>query len=81
MKEPSLSEAARAKLRDALERVLASLTPDERRVLETRFGIGRETQFSLADVEREFAVTRERIRQIEARARRQLGDDPPDGAA
>ncbi len=59
-------------LRDTTTRVLASLTPREERVLRMRFGIGMNTDHTLEEVGQQFAVTRERIRQIEAKALRKL---------
>ncbi len=53
-------------------RVLASLTPREERVLRMRFGIGMNTDHTLEEVGQQFSVTRERIRQIEAKALRKL---------
>ena len=57
---------------DQLTRVLASLTPREERVLRMRFGIGMNTDHTLEEVGQQFSVTRERIRQIEAKALRKL---------
>ena len=69
----SRSEAATlANLRDATTRVLATLTPREERVLRMRFGIGMNTDHTLEEVGQQFSVTRERIRQIEAKALRKL---------
>ena len=59
-------------LRDAMGRILASLTPREERVLRMRFGIGMASDHTLEEVGQQFAVTRERIRQIEAKALRKL---------
>ena len=56
----------------ATTRVLASLTPREERVLRMRFGIGMNTDHTLEEVGQQFSVTRERIRQIEAKALRKL---------
>lgn len=64
--------AIHANLRDTTTRVLASLTPREERVLRMRFGIGMNTDHTLEEVGQQFAVTRERIRQIEAKALRKL---------
>jgi len=64
--------AIQANLRDTTTRVLASLTPREERVLRMRFGIGMNTDHTLEEVGQQFAVTRERIRQIEAKALRKL---------
>jgi RNA polymerase primary sigma factor len=59
-------------LRSTTTRVLASLTPREERVLRMRFGIGMNTDHTLEEVGQQFSVTRERIRQIEAKALRKL---------
>ena len=59
-------------LRETTTRVLASLTPREERVLRMRFGIGMNTDHTLEEVGQQFSVTRERIRQIEAKALRKL---------
>ena len=59
-------------LRETCTRVLASLTPREERVLRMRFGIGMNTDHTLEEVGQQFSVTRERIRQIEAKALRKL---------
>jgi len=64
--------AVHANLRETTTRVLASLTPREERVLRMRFGIGMNTDHTLEEVGQQFAVTRERIRQIEAKALRKL---------
>jgi RNA polymerase primary sigma factor len=64
--------AARASLREAAARVLSDLTPREERILRMRFGIGMNTDHTLEEVGRTFNVTRERIRQIEAKALRKL---------
>jgi RNA polymerase primary sigma factor len=61
-----------ANLRETCTRVLASLTPREERVLRMRFGIGMNTDHTLEEVGQQFSVTRERIRQIEAKALRKL---------
>jgi len=61
-----------ANLREITTRVLASLTPREERVLRMRFGIGMNTDHTLEEVGQQFSVTRERIRQIEAKALRKL---------
>jgi RNA polymerase sigma factor (sigma-70 family) len=58
--------------RETTTRVLASLTPREERVLRMRFGIGMNTDHTLEEVGQQFSVTRERIRQIEAKALRKL---------
>lgn len=60
--------AARAGLRDAAGKVLGDLTPREERILRMRFGIGMNSEHTLEEVGRTFGVTRERIRQIEAKA-------------
>ena len=67
-----LDAAIQANLRETTTRVLASLTPREERVLRMRFGIGLNTDHTLAEVGQQFSVTRERIRQIEAKALRKL---------
>ncbi|WP_310496940.1 sigma-70 family RNA polymerase sigma factor, partial [Sandarakinorhabdus sp.] len=59
-------------LNEIATRVLASLTPREERVLRMRFGIGMNTDHTLEEVGQQFSVTRERIRQIEAKALRKL---------
>ena len=59
-------------LRDAVSHVLESLTPREERILRMRFGIGTKTDHTLEEVGRVYSVTRERIRQIEAKALRKL---------
>ncbi|MFC3099380.1 RNA polymerase sigma factor RpoD [Altererythrobacter lauratis] len=64
--------AIQANLRETVTRVLASLTPREERVLRMRFGIGMNTDHTLEEVGQQFSVTRERIRQIEAKALRKL---------
>ncbi len=64
--------AIEANLRETTTRVLASLTPREERVLRMRFGIGMNTDHTLEEVGQQFSVTRERIRQIEAKALRKL---------
>ncbi|MDA5194981.1 RNA polymerase sigma factor RpoD [Govanella unica] len=64
--------AIQSNLRDTTTRVLASLTPREERVLRMRFGIGMNTDHTLEEVGQQFSVTRERIRQIEAKALRKL---------
>ncbi|MCH8056527.1 MAG: RNA polymerase sigma factor RpoD [Proteobacteria bacterium] len=63
-----LDAAIQANLRETTTRVLASLTPREERVLRMRFGIGMNTDHTLEEVGQQFSVTRERIRQIEAKA-------------
>ena len=70
---PLLDDAAiQSNLRETTTRVLASLTPREERVLRMRFGIGMNTDHTLEEVGQQFSVTRERIRQIEAKALRKL---------
>ena len=64
--------AIQSNLKETVTRVLASLTPREERVLRMRFGIGMNTDHTLEEVGQQFAVTRERIRQIEAKALRKL---------
>ena len=64
--------AMHSNLRETTTRVLASLTPREERVLRMRFGIGMNTDHTLEEVGQQFSVTRERIRQIEAKALRKL---------
>jgi RNA polymerase primary sigma factor len=73
-----VSPAETAVTRDLIERtrkVLATLTPREERILRMRFGIGERSEHTLEEVGRKFQVTRERIRQIEARALSRLQDD------
>jgi RNA polymerase primary sigma factor len=67
-----LDSAIQANLKETTTRVLASLTPREERVLRMRFGIGMNTDHTLEEVGQQFSVTRERIRQIEAKALRKL---------
>jgi RNA polymerase primary sigma factor len=67
-----LDAAIQSNLRETTTRVLASLTPREERVLRMRFGIGMNTDHTLEEVGQQFSVTRERIRQIEAKALRKL---------
>jgi len=67
-----LDAAIQANLRETTTRVLASLTAREERVLRMRFGIGMNTDHTLEEVGQQFSVTRERIRQIEAKALRKL---------
>ncbi len=72
-KSPSPAEAAiESDLSDQTSRVLASLTPREERVLRMRFGIGEKQDYTLEEVGRVLGVTRERVRQIEAKAIRRL---------
>jgi aminoglycoside 6'-N-acetyltransferase len=63
-----LDAAIQANLRETTTRVLASLTPREERVLRIRFGIGMNTDHTLEEIGQQYSVTRERIRQIEAKA-------------
>lgn len=67
-----IESAMQANLRDTTTRVLATLTPREERVLRMRFGIGMHSDHTLEEVGQQFSVTRERIRQIEAKALRKL---------
>ncbi|MBT5641176.1 MAG: RNA polymerase sigma factor RpoD [Rhodobiaceae bacterium] len=67
-----IDAAIHANLRDTTTRLLSSLTPREERVLRMRFGIGMNTDHTLEEVGQQFSVTRERIRQIEAKALRKL---------
>ncbi|MDY8109670.1 RNA polymerase sigma factor RpoD [Fulvimarina sp. 2208YS6-2-32] len=67
-----IDAAIQGNLRETTTRVLASLTPREERVLRMRFGIGMNTDHTLEEVGQQFSVTRERIRQIEAKALRKL---------
>ena len=70
---PSPVEAAiQGNLGEQTRKVLATLTPREEQILRMRFGIGQKTDFTLEEVGKQFAVTRERIRQIEAKALRKL---------
>jgi RNA polymerase primary sigma factor len=64
--------AIQSNLREVTTRILGSLTPREERVLRMRFGIGMNTDHTLEEVGQQFNVTRERIRQIEAKALRKL---------
>src|SRR6056300_1531284 len=64
--------AVQSNLRETTTKVLAMLTPREERVLRMRFGIGMNTDHTLEEVGQQFSVTRERIRQIEAKALRKL---------
>ncbi len=68
----SLDAAIRANLRQVTSRMLETLTPREERVLRLRYGIGVSTEHTLEEVGRKFLLTRERIRQIEAKALRKL---------
>lgn len=67
-----VESAIHSNLRETTTRILASLTPREERVLRMRFGIGMNTDHTLEEVGQQFSVTRERIRQIEAKALRKL---------
>jgi RNA polymerase primary sigma factor len=67
-----LDAAVNSNLRETTTRILATLTPREERVLRMRFGIGMNTDHTLEEVGQQFSVTRERIRQIEAKALRKL---------
>jgi RNA polymerase primary sigma factor len=67
-----LDSAIQDNLKETTTRVLSSLTPREERVLRMRFGIGMNTDHTLEEVGQQFSVTRERIRQIEAKALRKL---------
>ena len=67
-----IDSAINANLKETTTRILASLTPREERVLRMRFGIGMNSDHTLEEVGQQFAVTRERIRQIEAKALRKL---------
>src|SRR5260221_3458784 len=67
-----IDSALQSNLRETTTRTLASLTPREERVLRMRFGIGMNTDRTLEEVGQQFSVTRERIRQIEAKALRKL---------
>src|SRR5437588_11031085 len=67
-----IDAAIQSNLRETTTRVLASLTPREERILRMRFGIGMNTDQTLQEVGQQFSVTRERIRQIEAKALRKL---------
>ena len=70
-----LDSAIQDNLKDTTTRVLSSLTPREERVLRMRFGIGMNTDHTLEEVGQQFSVTRERIRQIEAKALRKLNHE------
>ena len=72
-----LDSAIQSNLKDTTTRVLASLTAREERVLRMRFGIGMNTDHTLEEVGQQFSVTRERIRQIEAKALRKLKHPSP----
>ena len=64
--------AIQGNLGEQTRKVLATLTPREEQILRMRFGIGQKTDYKLEEVGKQFAVTRERIRQIEAKALRKL---------
>ena len=67
-----LDTAIKSNLSESTTKILASLTPREERVLRMRFGIGMNSDHTLEEVGQQFSVTRERIRQIEAKALRKL---------
>ena len=67
-----LNSTIQENLKETTTRVLATLTPREERVLRMRFGIGMNSDHTLEEVGQQFSVTRERIRQIEAKALRKL---------
>ena len=67
-----LDAAINTNLREATTKILSSLTAREERVLRMRFGIGMNSDHTLEEVGQQFSVTRERIRQIEAKALRKL---------
>jgi RNA polymerase primary sigma factor len=67
-----LDSAIQANLREATTQVLVCLTPREERILRMRFGIGMDSNHTLEEVGKQFSVTRERIRQIEAKTLRKL---------
>ena len=68
----SLDTAVQSSLRHTIAEVLASLTPREERIIRMRFGLGMTSDHTLEEVGITFSVTRERIRQIEAKALRKL---------
>jgi RNA polymerase primary sigma factor len=68
--------AEAAALRECIVEALAELTPREERILRMRFGIGGATEHTLAEISKTFGVTRERIRQIEAKALQKLRESP-----
>ena len=72
-----LDAAIQSNLRETTTRVLASVTPREERILRMRFGIGMNKDHTLEEVGQQFSVTRERIRQIEAKALRKLWSGSP----
>ena len=76
-----IDAAIQANLRETTTRVLASLTPREERVLRMRFGIGMNTDHTLEEVGQQFSVTRERIRQIEAKALQEAEAPEPEPEA
>ena len=67
-----IDAAIQSNLRETTTRVLGQLTPREERILRMRFGIGMNSDHTLEEVGQQFSVTRERIRQIEAKALRKL---------
>ena len=67
-----IDAAIQSNLKSATNKVLSSLTPREEKVLRMRFGIGMQSDYTLEEVGKQFSVTRERIRQIEAKALRKL---------
>ena len=67
-----LEQAIKSNLGEATTKILSTLTPREERVLRMRFGVGMNTDHTLEEVGLQFSVTRERIRQIEAKALRKL---------
>jgi RNA polymerase primary sigma factor len=67
-----IDAAIQSNLRDAMTRMLAALTPREERIVRMRFGLGMNSDHTLEQVGDQFSVTRERIRQIEAKALRKL---------
>jgi RNA polymerase primary sigma factor len=67
-----IDAAIQSNLRDATTRALAALTPREERAIRMRFGIGMNADHTLAEISQQFSVSRERIRQIEAKALRKL---------
>jgi RNA polymerase primary sigma factor len=69
---PPIDAAIQSNLRETTTRLLASLTPREERIVRMRFGLGMNSDHTLEQVGKQFSVTRERIRQIEAKALRKL---------
>ena len=67
-----MEQAIKSNLSEATTKILSTLTPREERVLRMRFGIGMNSDHTLEEVGQQFSVTRERIRQIEAKALRKL---------